>query len=77
VEVESDSPKQMENTMLLPFTNGSMSAVSKQNSKNSNHANAISLGYTGEQCSNCSSIRVKRNGSCLLCEDCGTTSGCS
>ena len=75
VEVESDSPKQMENTMLLPFTNGSMSALGKQNSKSSNHA--ISLGYTGEQCSNCSSIRVKRNGSCLLCEDCGTTSGCS
>lgn len=39
--------------------------------------NAKTLGYTGEQCTNCSSIRVKRNGTCLLCEDCGTTSGCS
>ena len=38
---------------------------------------AKSMGYTGEQCTNCSSIRVKRNGTCLLCEDCGTTSGCS
>ncbi|MCB0701368.1 MAG: vitamin B12-dependent ribonucleotide reductase [Ignavibacteriae bacterium] len=38
---------------------------------------ARSLGYTGEMCSTCSSSRVKRNGSCTVCEDCGTTSGCS
>ncbi|MBI3260156.1 MAG: vitamin B12-dependent ribonucleotide reductase [Ignavibacteriae bacterium] len=38
---------------------------------------AKTKGYTGEQCSNCSSMRVKRNGSCTVCEDCGTTSGCS
>jgi ribonucleoside-diphosphate reductase alpha chain len=40
-------------------------------------SNATALGYTGEQCGNCSSMRVKRNGSCTVCEDCGTTSGCS
>lgn len=38
---------------------------------------AQSFGYTGEYCSNCGSMRVKRNGSCTVCEDCGTTSGCS
>lgn len=38
---------------------------------------AMSLGYTGEMCSTCGSSRVKRNGSCTVCEDCGTTSGCS
>lgn len=38
---------------------------------------AQKFGYTGEQCSNCGSIRVKRNGSCTVCEDCGETSGCS
>jgi ribonucleoside-diphosphate reductase alpha chain len=38
---------------------------------------ALRIGYTGEQCSSCGSIRVKRNGSCTVCEDCGTTSGCS
>ena len=35
------------------------------------------LGYTGEQCVYCGSIRVRRNGSCTVCEDCGGTSGCS
>ncbi len=38
---------------------------------------AITQGYTGEQCSNCSSMRVKQNGACHVCDDCGTTSGCS
>jgi ribonucleoside-diphosphate reductase alpha chain len=38
---------------------------------------ALRIGYTGEQCPSCGSIRVKRNGSCTVCEDCGATSGCS
>ncbi len=38
---------------------------------------AKSFGYTGEQCGQCGSMRVKRNGSCTVCEDCGSTSGCS
>jgi ribonucleoside-diphosphate reductase alpha chain len=38
---------------------------------------AQALGYTGESCSNCNSMRVKRNGSCTVCEDCGSTTGCS
>lgn len=40
-------------------------------------AAAKQAGYTGEQCYSCGSIRVKRSGSCTVCEDCGTTSGCS
>jgi ribonucleoside-diphosphate reductase alpha chain len=38
---------------------------------------ARAKGYTGEQCGECGSMRVKRNGACTVCEDCGTTSGCS
>ncbi len=38
---------------------------------------AKSFGYTGEHCTNCGSMRVKRNGSCTVCDDCGSTSGCS
>jgi ribonucleoside-diphosphate reductase alpha chain len=48
-------------------TNGTQSKVNEARAK----------GYTGEHCSNCGSMRVKRNGSCTVCEDCGTTSGCS
>ncbi|HET7152423.1 MAG TPA: vitamin B12-dependent ribonucleotide reductase, partial [Candidatus Kapabacteria bacterium] len=43
----------------------------------SRYAEARVKGYTGEQCTECGSMRVKRNGACTVCEDCGTTSGCS
>ncbi len=33
-------------------------------------------GYTGAICSGCGSTKMKRNGSCELCMDCGATSGC-
>ena len=38
---------------------------------------ARAQGYTGEMCGACGSSRVKRNGACTVCEDCGSTSGCS
>ena len=34
-------------------------------------------GFTGAQCLNCSSMKVKQNGSCQVCIDCGETTGCS
>lgn len=34
-------------------------------------------GFTGSVCSGCGSTKMKRNGSCELCLDCGATSGCS
>jgi len=34
-------------------------------------------GFTGSICASCGSVRVKRNGSCEVCLDCGSTSGCS
>lgn len=38
---------------------------------------AKSRGYTGEQCANCGSMKVRQNGACTVCDDCGETSGCS
>ena len=38
---------------------------------------ALMQGYTGDQCSNCNSMRMKVSGHCMVCEDCGTTTGCS
>jgi len=34
-------------------------------------------GYTGDQCVECGSMKVKRNGACTVCEDCGSNTGCS
>jgi len=40
-------------------------------------AAARAQGFTGDTCSNCGSMKMKRNGSCQVCLECGTTTGCS
>ena len=34
-------------------------------------------GYVGDACSSCGNFTLVRNGTCLKCDTCGTTSGCS
>ena len=34
------------------------------------------MGYTGNVCNTCGGSRMRRNGSCEVCEECGATSGC-
>lgn len=38
---------------------------------------ALQSGYTGNQCVTCNSLRMKISGHCEVCEDCGSSSGCS
>lgn len=38
---------------------------------------ARAKGYTGDCCSNCHEFRMKQSGHCLVCDACGTTTGCS
>ncbi|WP_062202973.1 vitamin B12-dependent ribonucleotide reductase [Aureimonas sp. AU12] len=40
-------------------------------------AQAMMKGYTGDSCSECSNFTMVRNGTCLKCDTCGSTSGCS
>jgi ribonucleoside-diphosphate reductase alpha chain len=35
------------------------------------------LGFTGDSCAECGSMKMVRNGTCMKCIDCGTTTGCS
>jgi ribonucleoside-diphosphate reductase alpha chain len=34
-------------------------------------------GYEGESCTECGNFTMVRNGTCLKCDTCGNTSGCS
>ena len=38
---------------------------------------AKQMGYEGDPCRICQSMMVTRNGSCLKCDSCGATTGCS
>jgi len=43
----------------------------------SKYERARQMGYTGDACSDCGSMTMVRNGTCLKCNTCGATSGCS
>ena len=34
-------------------------------------------GYEGDSCAECGNFTLIRNGTCLKCDTCGATSGCS
>ena len=34
-------------------------------------------GYEGDSCGECGNFTLVRNGTCLKCDTCGATSGCS
>ena len=38
---------------------------------------AQGMGYTGDSCGRCGSMRMKQSGTCGVCEDCGESGGCS
>ncbi len=56
-------------------TNGNGNGVKKQVIKKIQEART--LGYTGDICPDCQSLTMVRNGTCLKCETCGATTGCS
>lgn len=43
----------------------------------SKYERARQMGYTGDACGDCGSMTMVRNGTCLKCNTCGATSGCS
>jgi len=40
-------------------------------------AEAKAKGYEGEACEECGNFTLLRNGTCLKCDTCGSTTGCS
>jgi hypothetical protein len=38
---------------------------------------AVAKGYAGDACGDCGQFTLVRNGTCLKCDSCGATSGCS
>ena len=51
--------------------------ASDRNAKAERIAAARTKGYEGESCGECGNFTMVRNGTCLKCDTCGSTSGCS
>ncbi len=57
--------------------NGAATAAAGSGVVAQSYEQARSIGYTGDMCGDCGSFTMVRNGTCLKCDTCGATSGCS
>jgi ribonucleoside-diphosphate reductase alpha chain len=67
---------------LVPETGGVATAVATHTTSTSTTAmtavtRAKMQGYEGEACGDCGNYTLVRNGTCMKCNTCGATSGCS
>ncbi|MGY4624788.1 vitamin B12-dependent ribonucleotide reductase [Bradyrhizobium sp. USDA 4486] len=53
------------------------STASAAPTKAERRAEAKAKGYEGEMCSECGNFTLVRNGTCMKCDTCGSTTGCS
>jgi ribonucleoside-diphosphate reductase alpha chain len=58
----------------LPWSDVRMHAKSAAAEK---RAEARAKGYEGEACGECGNFTLVRNGTCMKCDTCGGTTGCS
>jgi ribonucleoside-diphosphate reductase alpha chain len=70
-------PERPVQTRLVPVKTAVESIAHTAHATNDSVSDAKKQGFTGEACGQCGSMKVKQNGTCHLCIDCGTTSGCS
>ena len=59
----------------IQYTLDSVSNLENRNMKERRIARE--RGYTGDICASCGSSQMRRNGTCLKCDACGETTGCS
>jgi ribonucleoside-diphosphate reductase alpha chain len=61
----------------LQWSKPGTAAVAHVATKAERRAEAKAKGYEGEMCSECGNFTLVRNGTCMKCDTCGSTSGCS
>ena len=81
------SPAEQLETQHLPFSRSETSADARAEFANARadaramaadkRAEAKAKGYEGEACGECGNFTLLRNGTCLKCDTCGGTTGCS
>ena len=59
----------------LPLCVGIRMYITSTTTHGSGGKDAKDVGYTGDECATCGSMRMVRSGTCLTCQECGATSG--
>jgi ribonucleoside-diphosphate reductase alpha chain len=69
--------RELETGLLdLPFAPPPPSAAARPSAAEK-RTEALMKGYQGDACGECGNFTLVRNGTCLKCDTCGSTTGCS
>jgi ribonucleoside-diphosphate reductase alpha chain len=79
VALKQESQHDMSPTEKLEALQWSKTGTAQQAapSKAERRAEAKAKGYEGEMCGECGNFTLVRNGTCMKCDTCGSTTGCS
>ncbi|WP_264046543.1 vitamin B12-dependent ribonucleotide reductase [Methylobacterium flocculans] len=72
--LKSESKLDEDDSVALGYSSNSSTLSSTVSAR---RAEAKLKGYVGESCPECANFTMVRNGTCLKCETCGSTTGCS
>jgi ribonucleoside-diphosphate reductase alpha chain len=72
-----ESAEGIQNTPIQQTSDAIASNTSSSDQKLDKIKTARMMGYEGDACPECSSFTLVRNGTCLKCDTCGATTGCS
>ncbi len=77
--LKAEPERQLSPTEKLEAQNWSKSgsAAAAHPSKAERREEAKAKGYEGEMCGECGNFTLVRNGTCMKCDTCGSTTGCS
>jgi ribonucleoside-diphosphate reductase alpha chain len=67
----------MEQTVAYAADVSATTAVIEADTRSEQIRAARMKGYEGDSCGECGNFTLVRNGTCLKCDTCGSTSGCS
>lgn len=76
-EVAKQSHPKPQTSTVKESANVTERQYQSDNDADSDYDRAKQLGYTGDSCPECGSMTMIRNGTCLKCMTCGSTTGCS
>ena len=80
VALKQEAQHELSPTERLEALQWSKAGTAKEHalpSKAERRAEAKAKGYEGEMCGECGHFSLVRNGTCMKCDTCGSTTGCS
>jgi ribonucleoside-diphosphate reductase alpha chain len=75
--LKTEPEPQLSPTQMLEQINEHDARLHAKTAAAEKRAEARAKGYEGEACGECGNFTLVRNGTCLKCDTCGSTTGCS